>query len=136
MGNWTLQSIAWDRFDPSKVDPEILRNIKAAAMVERNGSDYAIYLSRVFADDPGAVEDVRRQGIAVISLNMAGSVPDAADLVVSEWRMPVIASPALAAPLRATADARDNRVARSEPARQSRLRADPYIQGVRPMAPA
>ena len=52
MGNWTLETIAWDRFDPSKVDPEILRNIKAAAMVERNGSDYAIYLSRVFADDP------------------------------------------------------------------------------------
>ena len=31
-----------------------------------------------------AVEDVRRQGIFVISLNMAGSVPDAADLVVSD----------------------------------------------------
>ena len=31
-----------------------------------------------------AVEDVRRQGISVISLNMAGSVPDAADLVVSD----------------------------------------------------
>ena len=31
-----------------------------------------------------AVEEVRRQGLAVISLNMAGSVPDAADLVVSD----------------------------------------------------
>jgi len=31
-----------------------------------------------------AVEDVRKHGIAVISLNMAGSVPDAADLVVSD----------------------------------------------------
>ena len=31
-----------------------------------------------------AVEDVRAQGIRVISLNMAGSVPDAADLVVSD----------------------------------------------------
>jgi len=31
-----------------------------------------------------AVEDVRRNGLAVISLNMAGSVPDAADLVVSD----------------------------------------------------
>ncbi len=31
-----------------------------------------------------AVEDVRRAGLYVISLNMAGSVPDAADLVVSD----------------------------------------------------
>jgi len=31
-----------------------------------------------------AVEDVRSQGLIVISLNMAGSVPDAADLVVSD----------------------------------------------------
>jgi energy-converting hydrogenase B subunit Q len=31
-----------------------------------------------------AVEDVRAKGLRVISLNMAGSVPDAADLVVSD----------------------------------------------------
>lgn len=31
-----------------------------------------------------AVEDVRKAGLYVISLNMAGSVPDAADLVVSD----------------------------------------------------
>jgi energy-converting hydrogenase B subunit Q len=31
-----------------------------------------------------AVEEVRAQGILVISLNMAGSVPKAADLVVSD----------------------------------------------------
>jgi energy-converting hydrogenase B subunit Q len=31
-----------------------------------------------------AVEDVRKGGLLVISLNMAGSVPDAADLVVSD----------------------------------------------------
>jgi energy-converting hydrogenase B subunit Q len=31
-----------------------------------------------------AVEEVRRNGLAVISLNMAGSVPAAADLVVSD----------------------------------------------------
>ena len=31
-----------------------------------------------------AVEDVRKQGLYVISLNMAGSVPDAADLVVTD----------------------------------------------------
>ncbi len=31
-----------------------------------------------------AVEDVRKEGLRVISLNMAGSVPEAADLVVSD----------------------------------------------------
>jgi energy-converting hydrogenase B subunit Q len=31
-----------------------------------------------------AVREVRRQGLLVVSLNMAGSVPDAADLVVSD----------------------------------------------------
>jgi energy-converting hydrogenase B subunit Q len=31
-----------------------------------------------------AVEDVRKHGLRVISLNMAGSVPDAADLVVTD----------------------------------------------------
>jgi len=60
MTNWTLETVDWDRFDASKVDPEILRNIKAAALVERNGADYGIYLGRVFADDPVFVEDVHR----------------------------------------------------------------------------
>ncbi len=31
-----------------------------------------------------AVEEVQANGVRVISLNMAGSVPDAADLVVSD----------------------------------------------------
>ena len=31
-----------------------------------------------------AVREVRQRGLLVISLNMAGSVPDAADLVVSD----------------------------------------------------
>jgi energy-converting hydrogenase B subunit Q len=35
-------------------------------------------------DITAAVEEVRRAGLPVISLNMAGSVPDAADLVVSD----------------------------------------------------
>jgi rubrerythrin len=51
MKDWTLDDIAWDRFDLSKVDPEILKIVKAAAMVERNGVDYGVYLSNVFADD-------------------------------------------------------------------------------------
>jgi len=35
-------------------------------------------------DIESAVREVRQQGLVVISLNMAGSVPDAADLVVTD----------------------------------------------------
>ena len=52
MKHWRVEQVAWDRFDPSKLDPEIIPLVKAAAMVERNGGDYAIYLNRVFKDDP------------------------------------------------------------------------------------
>jgi hypothetical protein len=52
MKHWRVEQVAWDRFDPSKVDPEIIPLVKAAAMVERNGGDYAIYLNGVFKDDP------------------------------------------------------------------------------------
>jgi rubrerythrin len=49
---WTLDDIPWDRLDRSKVDPEILRIVKAASLVEQNGGDYAHYLCNVFHDDP------------------------------------------------------------------------------------
>jgi rubrerythrin len=52
MKHWTLEQIPWTRFDPARVDPEIVKLVKAAAMVEFNGGDYATYLKRVFADDP------------------------------------------------------------------------------------
>lgn len=50
--HWTLDDIPWERFDASRVDPEILSVVKAASMVEANGGDYATYLCRVFHDDP------------------------------------------------------------------------------------
>ncbi|MEA2780985.1 MAG: hypothetical protein QOK29_2529 [Rhodospirillaceae bacterium] len=50
--HWTLADIPWQRFDATKVDPEILKLVKAAAMVEHNGGDYAEYLCNVFHDDP------------------------------------------------------------------------------------
>lgn len=71
MGNWTLETISWDRFDASKVDPEILRNIKAAALVERNADDYGIYLGRVFADDPAFTESVNGWVVEEIQHGMA-----------------------------------------------------------------
>jgi rubrerythrin len=52
MKHWRIESIAWHRFDPAKVDPSLVPLVKAAAMVERNGRDYALYLNNVFQDDP------------------------------------------------------------------------------------
>ncbi len=52
MKHWHIDQVAWDRFDLAKVDPAVIPLVKAAAMVERNGTDYALYLNRVFADDP------------------------------------------------------------------------------------
>jgi hypothetical protein len=52
MKHWRIDDVPWDQFDPTKIDPELLLLVKAAAMVERNGTDYGTYLNRVFADDP------------------------------------------------------------------------------------
>ncbi|MCG7359994.1 ferritin-like domain-containing protein [Roseomonas sp. ACRSG] len=52
MKHWHIEQVAWDRFDPSKIDPGIIPLVKAAAMVEKNGVDYAKYLNGVFVDDP------------------------------------------------------------------------------------
>lgn len=52
MKHWHIDNLPWDRFDAGKVDADLLPLVKAAAMVERNGSDYGVYLNRVFADDP------------------------------------------------------------------------------------
>lgn len=57
--HWTLDDIPWERFDPARVDPDILKVVKAAAMVEYNGDDYATYLCNVFADDPAFQEAAR-----------------------------------------------------------------------------
>lgn len=49
--HWTADDIPWDRFDPARVDADMLRLVKAAAMVEKNSADYATYLKNVFPDD-------------------------------------------------------------------------------------
>lgn len=51
MNTWTLDDVPWIRFDPSRVDPEIVKLVKAAALVERNAADYTTYLKNVFRDD-------------------------------------------------------------------------------------
>lgn len=60
--HWTLDDIPWDRFDASKVNPDMLRIVKAAALVEHNGCVYADYLNSVFHDDIEIQEAADRWG--------------------------------------------------------------------------
>ena len=62
MGAWTLDDIPWQGFDPSRVDPELIRIVKAASLVGYNGGAYARHLCRVFADDPEFQAAARRWG--------------------------------------------------------------------------
>ncbi len=57
MGTWTLDDIPWDRFDRSKLDPEMVKVAKAACMVEHHSADYGQYLCGVFHDDPAFCAD-------------------------------------------------------------------------------
>lgn len=49
--NWKIIDLPWDSFDASKVDIDLLKIVKAAALVEYNAGDYATYLCNVFPDD-------------------------------------------------------------------------------------
>ena len=78
--HWTLDDIPWAQFDAAQVDPDILKVVKAAAMVEHNGGDYAAYLCSVFHDDPEfqvaarqwAEEEVQHQGSPSLSILPGG----------------------------------------------------------------
>jgi hypothetical protein len=52
MKHWRIDEVPWDQFERAKTAPEVVAIVKAAAMVERNGIDYATYLKNVFHDDP------------------------------------------------------------------------------------
>jgi hypothetical protein len=62
MGTWTLDDIPWDSFDRAKLDPELVRIVKAASLVEYNGGAYAGYLCRVFAEDADFQISARKWG--------------------------------------------------------------------------
>ncbi|HEY1798093.1 MAG TPA: ferritin-like domain-containing protein [Stellaceae bacterium] len=62
MGSWTLDDIPWASFDRTRVDPDLLRIVKAASLVEYNGAAYAHHLCRIFSDDPEFQATARRWG--------------------------------------------------------------------------
>lgn len=69
---WTLDDIPWQDFQPERVNAEVLKVIKTAALVERNGAEYGSYLANVFSGDDvfcaaAAVwaEEEERHGVAL-----------------------------------------------------------------------
>jgi hypothetical protein len=62
MARWSLDDISWDRFDRGKLDPEIVRIVKAASLVEYNGTAYARHLCRIFDEDEVFRDQARRWG--------------------------------------------------------------------------
>ena len=52
MTHWGPDDIPWADFRPERLDPGLLRLVKAAALVERNAGDYTTYLKTVFRAEP------------------------------------------------------------------------------------
>jgi rubrerythrin len=50
--HWEIADLPWAQFEPGKLDPETLKVIKAAALVEYGGASYGRHLCNVFSDDP------------------------------------------------------------------------------------
>ena len=52
MPRWTADDIAWDAFDRTKLDRNLLKVVKAASLTEYNAAQYTRYLHNIFQDDP------------------------------------------------------------------------------------
>jgi len=71
MKHWTLDQVAWDRFDPTLAEPALVPLVKAAALVEHNGNDYATYLCSVFHDDPDFQQAARNWAVEEVQHGQA-----------------------------------------------------------------
>jgi len=61
--HWAITDLPWASFDPTKVDADLLKIIKAAALVEYNACDYATYLTNVFPHDAVFRQDIENWAI-------------------------------------------------------------------------
>lgn len=60
--HWTLDTINWQAFDRTKVDPDLVPMMRAASLVEANAKDYVEYLRKVFKDEPATMAVLERWG--------------------------------------------------------------------------
>jgi rubrerythrin len=69
--HWTLADIPWDRFDAAKVNPEIAKIVRAAALVEYGGNHYADYLCNIFSDDEALCDIIRQWALEEVQHGQA-----------------------------------------------------------------
>ena len=50
--HWKIEDLPWAQLNPAVVNADLLRVVKAAALVEYGANAYADYLCKVFNDDP------------------------------------------------------------------------------------
>jgi rubrerythrin len=60
--DWSLEDIPWAAFDATKLEPDMIAAVKAAALVEYNAPAYVAYLSRVFGGSAESIADFERWG--------------------------------------------------------------------------
>lgn len=60
--HWGLDDIGWDKFDPAKIDPDMVMAVKTASLVEANSEDYVAYLLNVFRAETWLHDAIRKWG--------------------------------------------------------------------------
>ena len=60
MSSWTLNDIDWDKFESGKLDPELLKLVKAACMVEHHSGAYGEFLCAIFEGEPEVCDEARK----------------------------------------------------------------------------
>lgn len=83
--HWNMDDIQWDKLDRSKITPDLVKVVKAAALVEYNAVAYSSYLERVFADDPEFQEMSRCW--ATEEVQHGRSLGKWAEIVDPDWKL-------------------------------------------------
>lgn len=69
--HWKIEDLSWDKLDSSKVDEDMLKVVKAAALVEYGAETYADYLCQVFHDDPDFQKAARDWAVEEVQHGLA-----------------------------------------------------------------
>ncbi len=83
--HWDMNEIDYSKIDRSKITPDLVKVVKAAALVEYNAVAYSAYLERVFADDP-AFQEMSRCW-ATEEVQHGKSLGKWAETVDPEWKL-------------------------------------------------
>lgn len=83
--HWDMNEIDYSKIDRSKITPDLVMVVKAAALVEYNAVAYSSYLEKVFADDPQFQEMSRCWATEEVQHGM--SLGKWAETVDPDWKL-------------------------------------------------